>query len=223
MFWQLFVWRRFVLLGLVALLLGGGGCRGDAPAKRHDEPQKYPDQSSPGACLTILKKTYTERNDIDEYGRLFTPDYTFVFSPNDATGPNPTPAQWSLPEELESTGNMFGSQSLTAVSLSFVAGDPVQSNLFPGTWKVELTSIELRLETRKADGSPLTVLVTNGHCAFYFKEFPGELTPSGPVWRIWRWEDQGLNPTVLAAVGLGMGREHKSWGSIKNLYLYGPR
>jgi hypothetical protein len=212
-----YAWRRFVLLGLLALLLGGGGCREKKCCAPPQQP-RYPDQSSPGACLTILKKTYSERNDIDEYAKLFTADYTFVFSPNDATGPNPTPAQWGLPEELESTGNMFASQLITAISLSFITGSPVASDLFPGTWKVEMTSIELRLETRKPDGSPLTVLVTNGHCTFYFKEFPGELTPSGPTWRIWRWEDQGLNPTLLTA-GFGMGRQRSSWGSIKNLYL----
>jgi hypothetical protein len=210
--------RTLLLPCLIALLVGAAGCADDAhEAQPPLPPCLYPGQNSPASCLTTFRKTYQERSDIAEYAKLLTPDFSFVFSPNDSAGLNPTPGHWGLADELESAGNMFNSELLTSVSLRFLLGDPVQSDQYPGTWKVEMTSIELRLETRRQDGSPLTVLVSDGHSTFYLKEFPDETTRcGGPIWRIRRWEDHGLGPATTAA--LGLGREKTTWGQIKARY-----
>jgi hypothetical protein len=202
-------WRVMLVLwvGLLAMAGCGGREKPASPLLIVGDPP------SATTCLTRLQQVYQERSDVSKYAGLLAQDYTFVFAPFDHAGENPTPPQWGLAEELESTENMFAAESVTSISLTYTLSDPLASELYPGTWKVEMRNIELRLETRKEDGSPMTVMVTDGACDFYLKEFPDPLTSRGwPTWKIWRWEDLGIQ-VRLQAKGT-----QKTWGQLKNFF-----
>lgn len=187
--------RLGFLLLVPALLVVLTGCpwdpdKGDNP---DPDPTIYLPQSAPANCLENLITAYVDRN-LDEYLKLFSEDFTFVFSPDDISQDPDIPVQWGLAEEQESTENMFTSDIVDEIELNFTqsvadsAGDE-----FPGTWKAIVSEVELRVFTRTEDGEPLTLKVSDGFATFYFKEFPEETASDGKtLWRIWRWEDQPI-------------------------------
>jgi hypothetical protein len=183
----------------LALVLLAGCPFSPAHTQPHGGGDKiYPDQTSPKNCLEILKTAYI-RKDIDAYTKLFTSDFTFVFYSVDFQNQQ-TPQQWGLADELESANNMFTIDTVQGITLSFVESDPVPSgDLYPDTWKVEMTEVNLRLDTRTAEGTALAVEVSSGHSVFYFKEFPNEHpVANSNLWRIYRWEDRGFGTGLLA-------------------------
>lgn len=187
--------RQATLLAILPLLAAFvTGCP-FAPGKQKPKPpvSKYLEQTNAPNCLANLRQAYIDR-DIDEYLKLFSNDFTFVFNPADVESPvNPTPSQWGLPEERTSTDNMFRDEKLNTIELSFIPGEPAGSNEeFPESWKVEMTDINLTLDTRAEDGSPLKQMVTSGHCTFYFHTYPEEPINGKPKWKIFRWVDQGF-------------------------------
>jgi hypothetical protein len=173
----------------------------------------------PPNCLELLQ-TATTRQDSVAYAQLFTPDFTFVFWPVDVANQQ-TPAQWGLADELDSMGHMFHSDQVHSISLSFQLSDPAPAgDIWPDTWRVEMTEINLRLDTRTAEGTALAIEVTSGHSTFYLKEFPDQHpSPGTNLWKIYRWEDRGFSS---AMVGRGPAQtqraREKTWGSIKALF-----
>jgi hypothetical protein len=210
--------RGFPRFGcLLALCLAVAGCGSDKKKQITDPPVIA--QTSPANCLQILKNAYTGKS-LDAYAQLFTSDFTFVFYSLDVANQQ-TPEQWGLADELESANNMFTVDTVQGISLNFVLSDPVSSgDLYPDTYRVEMTQINLRLDTQTQEGTALTVETSSGHSTFYFKEFPNQHpSPGTNLWKIYRWEDRGFG-SGLAAAGLlhGLVQQH-SWGQIKHLYL----
>ncbi len=176
------------------------GCDKEKVLPPADQPPPYP--VSPAACLDRLRTAYVARN-LEQYRELFSGDFQFVFSPIDVIDPeNPTPRNWPLENEVASTRHMFESDLVDKIELTFQHSDTTDSsNEYPGTWKIIVTEIQLRVYTRK-DGEPLTLLVPQGTGVFYFRK------SSENLWKIVRWEDAP-----------GGKVQHSTWGHIKNVYL----
>ncbi len=204
------------LVVLLALVLAHPGC--DAK-KNAIKPVQLPDhpQSSPANCLANLKIAYNRHDDINEYIKLFSDDFTFVFNPVDATRPeDPTPPSWGWAEERQSTERMFTSELTEGIGLNYDQDPAVNSgNEWPGTWKVLARHVRLQVDTRKDDGTQLTLLVEDGTGTFFFKEYTDERASDGKnLWRIVRWEDQ----TVVKQGALMTS--NSTWGAIKNLFAH---
>jgi hypothetical protein len=206
---------RHVLAGLLflAVTVQGGCDRPIDPPPPHS-PHRYVPQSSAAYCLNNLRQAYVDR-DIDEYLKLFSEDFTFIFNPQDVANPvNPTPPQWGLADERDSAENMFTSELVESISLTFDQDPAIQSDSeYVGTWKVLMRNVRLQVNTRKDDGSRLTLLLENGRETFHFKEYPHEQATDGHnLWRIWRWMDEPIGTEAGAKV------KQISWGRIKSRY-----
>jgi hypothetical protein len=197
-------------LGVIAL-----GCGSDKRKVTNPEDSIYLPQSSAANCLTNLQTAYTHRNDIEGYTKLFADSFTFVFNPTDVNNPtNPTPASWDLASERTATDSLFSSRFVDHIRLTFDQDPAVNSDAeYPETWKVLMRRIRLQVDTRKEDGSQLTLLAEGSDATFYFKEYPNERASDGKtLWRIVRWEDQ-------VSEGKGVFKvENSTWGRVKWLY-----
>ncbi len=178
----------------------------------------YLPQTSIHNCLYNFVRAYTRRN-LARYSKCLADSFTFVFSLMDVQDGNVPFASWRLAGERQSTGNMFSSKSVEGIELNWVPGDSASADsLFPSpvpgyppTWKVVISQVYLRVDTRTVDGGQLTLLVPGGFEAFYFCEGPDQ-DHGLPIWRIFRWEDEPVEPDRRAA-------EKSSWGLIKNYYF----
>ncbi len=197
--------ERLLLLLIPAVLVLLTGCPWSPSKKKNGDtppPTLYLPQSSPAYCLENLITAYVDRN-IGEYLKLFPEDFTFVFSPEDISQDPSIPVQWGLAEEREATENMFTSDIVDRIELSFTQSvADTSDHEFPDTWKVTVSEVELRVHTRTEDGEFLLLKVSGGLATFYFKEYEGEEASDGqPLWRIWRWEDQPLGKTRPGKTG----------------------
>lgn len=189
------------ILGLPVLAFALCGCPFDPKKddKPPDPPVTYLPQDSARNVLQNLMQAYEERN-LEQYLKLFADDFTFVFNPLDVIDPeNPTPPQWGLAEEQESTDNMFRNELVDKIELDYQYTDPVNSDdEYADTWKVNVTQVFLRVHTRNPEGETLIYEVNSGFATFYFKIYEDEPLENGnPKWKVWQWEDQpieGLAP-----------------------------
>ena len=175
----------------------------------------YLPQTSPANVIANLQVAYGERR-IDEYRKLFTDDFVFVFDPADPVDPNhPSPPQWGLADELSSAENMFTDTLVTRIELSsYVLGVPSRVDSVeyrPRAWKVRVDQVNLQVHTRRPDGNLLTLLVDGATEVFFFVEEPSRPSPVNgrPTWYIFRWEDQPIGTRKV---------EMTSWGQVKNLF-----
>jgi hypothetical protein len=152
-----------VLTALLALSMVAAGCKNEKKLTPPPAESNYLAQSSAANVLANLQRAYGERN-IDQYRKLFTDDFIFVFNPADPIDPaHPSPPQWGLADELGSTEHMFTDTQVTKIELSsYVLGVParVDSNDYrPRAWKVRVNQANLQVYTRKPNGELLTLLV----------------------------------------------------------------
>ena len=199
-----------VLTALFALSMAATGCKNE---KKLTPPpvSEYLAQSSAANVLANLQKAYGNR-DIDEYRKLFTEDFVFVFNPADPVDPyHPYPAHWGLVDELSSAENMFTDSLVFKIELSsYVLGVPERADSIeyrPRAWRARIDHANLQVYTHRTDGTLLTLLVDGATEMFFLVEEPTRLASDGkPTWFIFRWEDQPI----------GTGKvEEGSWGRIK--------
>lgn len=174
------------------------------------DPGKYLPQSSMVNVLANLKTAYEDRN-IDQYKKLFSDDYTFVFSPADASDQDdPTPAQWGKEEEFTSTENMFRNELVEKITLDYVAGVPERADTVAygrGAWKMKVDSANLAVSTRNEAGEALIYQVPGTLEMFFFREEPSKPAADGrPSWFIFRWEDQPIGAAKSPPVAVVPGR-----------------
>jgi hypothetical protein len=199
----------FLVIGLLAIgLLAGCPWSPGKNTVIPPPPSNYLPQTSPQNVLANLQRAYGDRK-IDEYKKLFTEDFMFVFNPADAVVPDhPSPPFWSLIDEVTATENMFADELVTKIELSsynFGVPERVDSSDFrPRAWKVRVDQAMLQVYTRKEDGTLLTLLVEGATEMFFFVEEPSKPSPvdGRPTWYIFRWEDQPIGakstPTVAS-------------------------
>ena len=210
--------RRLVLLAVLLSVPLLAGCNKEKTTKPV-VPDLYVAQDSPANCLANLEQAYVDR-DPEQYVKLFASDFAFVFCPDDVENPtNPTPAQWGLAEETTAHSHMFRDSLVDKIELAFQQSQAVDSGMiYAGTYRVYLTLVNLRVYTRKQDGTPWEYRVPNGTATFYFKEYPEEEARNGqPLWRIWRWEDQPLGGGALARAPFLT--QDTRWGRVKANYF----
>ena len=199
-FWILPLAIGFLAIGLLS------GCPW-SPGKNSvipPVPSNYLPQTSPANVLANLQMAYAERK-IDEYKKLFTEDFVFVFNPADPVDPNhPNPPQWSLVDELTVTENMFADELVSKIELSSYSlgvAEKVDSLYYgPRAWKVRVDDANLQVYTRKEDGTLLTLLVEGATEVFFFREEPSKPSPvdGRPTWYIFRWEDQPIGAKIAS-------------------------
>lgn len=214
---------RFLCFASMVLWAAFGGCGGD-PSKPKPPESTYLPQSSPATVIENLKQAYVSR-DLEEYRKLFCPDFLFALCRRDWLNPDGSSVTWPLTTELAAATNLFQSESLSEIKLSFVQDPPVP---FEGTQKVIIRRLYLTVITRREDGSSFTIRVPGGENTFYLREFPDELARDGrPVWRIVRWADDLIEAAARDAVHgpptprqtAGASSENWSWTQVKSLYL----
>jgi hypothetical protein len=198
--------RRAWIAAILPLVLGSlVGCPW-SPGKNPVIPppvSKYLPQSSMVNVLANLKTAYEDRH-LEEYKKLFSQDYAFVFSPADYGNPDdPTPQQWGRDEEFTSTENMFHNELVDKITLDYVAGVPERADtlMYPGrTWKMKVDNANLQVSTRNAEGEQLIYQVPGTTEMFFFREVLTTLASDGrPTWYIFRWEDQPIGAAAVAA------------------------
>jgi hypothetical protein len=201
---------------LLALSMAAAGCMND---KRPTVPicndcdGPYRQQTSPARILANLQVAYRERN-VAEYRKLLADDFTFVFSPADTVGDDPTPSQWGLADDLQSTGNMFTDSLVDRIELtSYVLGVPERADSLlygPRAWKVRVDAASFQVWTRNEAHGTLVYLVEGTTEVLYFRTEPSRPASDGkPSWFIFRWEDLPIGSAKVAK---------RSWGAIKFLF-----
>jgi len=197
--------RVLWILPAFAILATLTGCPWD-PDKKVTPPIVVPEylpQTTPANILANLEQAYKTQN-FDEYEKLFSKDYIFVFNPADVGGQDPTPPQWQRADEVDAARNMFDDETVTSIELSWSPGDPESAadrfDAFPECLKVRVDNIELRVETRPPDlEEPLILKVTGASHIFYFKEgraVDGEAytypDTGDKRWYCFMWEDSPI-------------------------------
>jgi hypothetical protein len=200
-----------MLTAILALSMTTTGCKDE---KKITVPivNPYAAQSSAVNVLANLKTAYEARN-IEEYLKLFSSDFIFVFNPADVNHPtDPTPPQWGLAQERTSTNNMFSDHRVDTITLEFQEKplEPDSAAHGAGTWKMKVYEAFLQVNTRNEQDELLTYQVPGTTQMFYFREVPEVLASDGkPTWYIYLWQDEpiGVRKTV-----------EWNWGAIKNIY-----
>ncbi len=197
-------------LGLLALLLAvaSTGClfSPDKSKPTEDGEAQYLPQTSEANVLENLITSYVEK-ELLEYEKLFDHNvFEFVFDPLDVQEDQDLPPFWLWDEERESTKNMFESELVLEIRLEYIPGTAVavdEGDDVPDlTWtKVEVTNVELEVETRDPLGGENIIYKVSGDRAIYFfKSYDDELVDGQPTVRIVEWRDQRTG--LFARLGL---------------------
>ncbi len=212
-------WIRWqsALLGLAVLSMTGAfGCSDDDNTVAEPQPNPYLAQVTPENVLRNLITAYVEE-DLDEYEKLFDHDlFEFVFDPLDVQEDQDLPPFWLWDEERESAKNMFDSNLVLDIRLEYVPGMAVQvdegDDVPDLSWmKVEVTNIELEIETKDPlGGENIIYKVSGDRGVFFFREYPNETVGGLPLVRIVEWRDQ--------RTAFRLPSVENSWGNIKSVF-----
>jgi hypothetical protein len=205
------------LVCIAALFLAAPiGCGKKDPVK--PAPTNYLPQSSLTNAVRNLRQAYLDRN-LQEYRKLFSSDFTYVFNPVDVQDPRQPspPPSWYYDEECAAAESLFVADLVDSIDVNFDLSQETNADLeHPGTWKLFAQNVRLSVDTHTADGSWLT-LQTPGDVivTFYGKQdtLGARASDGKPLWRIWRWEDQAVESGMKAEI------ETWTWGSIKFFFF----
>lgn len=221
-------WRAHTALVLLTLLVAAlaAGCFNPfspliAPVRGFVSPPPVP--SSATGVLRLFEWCYNNKA-IAEYSELFTADYQFLFSPLDSAGADYRGTPWRREDEIISTTQLFvggGAESpassiLLNLDKNFVvlpdgrtpwpiAFDPT------GRWHKTIRT-QVLLNIRTSDGNAIDI---SGAARFFFVRgdsalIPDELKPrfqgDSTRWFISRWEDETVQPTIVASSGGALAR-----------------
>lgn len=210
--------RMTALVGVGIFFLAG--CSGTEPTKSTPPPldsESAEQRAQLSSMLDRFRTSYVGR-DLETYADLFREDFRFVFDPQDVAENPDIPDYWFWHDEMQSTGNMFEEDLIKSISLDFVAGTDVPATegdegnweFPPGTRKVTLSEVELRVVMIDPDGGEDIVYQVTGDQAVLFLVHDAlDLAGSWRGWKILEWRDRriGAAPTI-----------DLSWGQVKNLF-----
>lgn len=201
------------LFALGGLLLG---CS-DSVTRTIEPPDPYPymKQTSITNCLHNLKLSYNERN-VERFSDLLYINYTFFFAPQDVGAE--IPELWRRQDEIISATRLFGSQQnvegyvCDSISVNFVAGVAVPSDVVSSWWVVPLSQVSLFLECRdRTLGTALRYEAVGHQADLTFVQTTETDPVSGlGIWKMIKWVDK---PVYTKA-----GSEPVSWGIIKAMW-----
>jgi hypothetical protein len=186
--------------------------------------QRYADRGTPDDLIEYLEHAY--RSEYPAlYGDALHASFLFEFTPQDAEamGLPPEAPWWGKMEDMNSTGNMFGSAEVTSIEISLAkAIDWVPCiDIRPGTPPDTLEGLCARFDpyievvVEEAGQDPMMLLVYDSWLdvlVVHDPDFPG-------LWSIARIEEQYKSPTTMAASrSRSILVEPCSWGTIKALF-----
>jgi len=163
---------------------GDGGGGGTDPV--------YVPQTSAKNVLANLQTSYENRN-FDEYIKLFTTDFTFVFNPLDAADDTlDIPVSWGLEEERDAHRGLFDAIDVDAIRLEWTL-DPEEVSSLPdiADTQIDARNVFLEVATRLQNGETL-FLQAQGDALFFFRKTDDVNSGNDTIWAISRWEDRTL-------------------------------
>ncbi len=199
---------KWSLLALPVLLLLMAGCP-FSPEKDPKPPVDPPDpdyvaNTSITNVLANLKTSYNKQN-IEQYKALLHQDYLYIFDPRDV-GTHGIPESWIYPDEVASAEHLFRSDPNTdgykmeTISLNYLPGSDVVSQVEPGWRMVTLTQITLLVDTRHKDnGKQLLYQVIGDQADIHFIQTDAIDQASGlRIWKIIYWVDKPIGALLAA-------------------------
>jgi hypothetical protein len=200
---------RWSLLVLPVLLLLMAGC----PFSPEKDPKPPVDPVDPDYVantsitnvLANLKTVYNKHNNIEQYKALLDESYQYIFDPQDV-GTNGIPEAWGKADDVVSAEHLFRSDpnadgyKMEQISLNFLPGSDVVSEVEPAWRKVTLTQITLLVDTRHKDnGDPLRYEVIGDQADIHFLQTNDTDPTSGArIWKIVYWVDKPIGALVAA-------------------------
>jgi hypothetical protein len=165
--------------------------------------------------IANLKAAYVDRNH-DEYAKLFTEDFQFLFDPSDTAVPD----SWPIADELEAARNMFTAQAnldgsaVEGIALAFSQNEPDVDPEFPDYARVVLSGVDLRVDSRNVNNQDVTLYFTPPGTRewFYFVQTEETDPRSGNhLWKIRLWKDLGAGVLRPATKTTTWGRIKANW------------
>jgi len=234
--------RTFLFIGLVIGAIALTGCdsepkSGVNPLIPVVTPPYSPD--TPQNALRLLEWSYGSKN-AENYRRLFTSDFRFVFSDLDSNGAAYRDVPWTRNDELISSTHLFEGGDVdqpeaTDIRLTMDRNFIVSPDQRPGknpNWHVMIDTYVI-LHVLLSDGhvdditGSVKFFLTRGDSA----SIPPDLgvSPDPNIWYIDRWEDStaqgggGLlvnaaHPTRRSAPARVLAAHNPTWGSLKSFY-----
>jgi len=193
---------------LFLALLGGlfGGCDEDV-VKPHDGPSPYSSPTEPESLITNLQVSY-QRREIQEYAKLFAPEFIFKFQPIDA---NEIGTEfWTRDQDSTGTRALLTTSEVSNIRLSLVHGPrDLTVDSTPPVDSLRIRIITTDLQVDQTDG---TTWVIQDQQDFFFRQGKTVNNEDPTHWFIYEWDDL---PTLAAPGLLG---EETTWGKIKSQY-----
>jgi len=190
----------FVLCITILGLTGIVGCpfspddAGDPPPP----PPVFKPNTAPESLLYNLKMAYTKR-DVAEYESLLANNFTFLLSEEDQSQPD-LPDQWGRDDEIQIHRNMFDSEIVQQLTLTFEMMDQ-EWEPTENMWSILIYNVNLNLYgiiPGDEDPNPQSLKVENSSSRFWFAETgpaTGNTTgwnapgTSNRIWKIVKWQD----------------------------------
>ncbi len=206
--------RRWVWVFLAVLSIS---CSGeDGPEKViNGEPPGTP-RTSPENLMQILLDAYADR-DLTALDSLFSPDYAFVYVPDEGLDPDTL----DRADEHLIHLNLFGVQYVQELELTFDMGQAAvdDERTQPGdtVWTAVATNVQLRVLGTTPDHPTVTenFEVRDARQQYWFTKMPWTEPVSGEVtWAICEWHD-------LDTLWEGLprrGAARTTWSAIKSIY-----
>lgn len=202
----------------------------DDPATPTECPANGPFvcQTSPDNVLHNLRVAYGSRS-IGEYTKIFTEDFLFVADSVSVEENPDIPPSLDVESELQSARNLFSSDVVEQVTLSFDAATPVAAEesdelsrpFPPGTVKV-IATVSLAVEIRDLTGGENNVFCVDDDIAtFFLYPHPTQTLDGSPVWYLFEWRDRFV-PSAETCNGSRMRlfpTIEVTWTTVKDAFL----
>ncbi len=204
------------ILAALLLCLAAGCSSDDGPGPvPHDDP--YEARTSPQNLIANLKTAYLLR-EVVPYDSLLATDFEFLFSEEDQM----IGEKLTRTEEMTVHQNMFSSDAVQSITLSFTngeltqdTGEPDPANPGQFLWTLIMTNADLMLRVLW-DGQTTTYEMQDGIEQFWFRQVPWTDSHGNPIWKIVKWRE--LTDLYPDGPARPMPVEGASWGQLKDLY-----
>jgi len=216
--------RALGVFSIAALAAFASGCGDDDENPMVPEADE-PDRSTPSALLTAFFETAYSSQDSTLYREMLDDDFRFEFLHQDAESVRAifgadilgTDDAWDRNKDIQSTEAMFGSSSITGITLNLLVNSNTalpDTNGCADCQRLEAT-VTLRVAT-VGDGTEPLIFTVDSPQTFIAKRDPADTAR----WVIWRQYDRPRSAPL--AFGAGRATESTTWGQIKGLSFPAP-
>ena len=178
-------------------------------------PSPYSLPTAPESLITNLQFSY-RRREIEEYAKLFAPEFIFNFQPIDA---NQIGTEfWTRDQDSTGTRALLTTSQVSDIRLNLVYGArDLTADTTPPVDSLRIRIITTDLQVDQTDG---TTWVVTDQQDFVFRQGKTSNGENSTHWFIYQWDDL---PTLAAPIRPGVqspltGALQTTWGKIKNRY-----